>query len=90
MERMWSGMAKTASQATQHAWTMTSYLANTRFESLFYRHEAAIVVPPRSKAVPSRTPETAPRQRDRNVRSIAEHGRAAWQNASRYTKRAQA
>ena len=53
------------------------------------RHpEAAIIVPPRSTAVPSETAETAPTQRDRHLRGIAEHGRAAWQKASGYTKRA--
>ena len=30
---------------------------------------------------------TAPTQRDRHLHSIAEHGRAAWQKASGYTKR---
>jgi len=55
------------------------------------RHpKAAIIVPPRSTAVPSETAETAPTQRDRHLRSIAEHGRAAWQKASGYTKRARA
>ena len=50
------------------------------------RHpEAAIIVPPRSTAVPSETAATA--QRDRHLQSIAEHGRAAWQKASGYTKR---
>ncbi len=34
------------------------------------------------------TAETAPTQRDRHLHSIAEHGRAAWQKASGYTKRA--
>jgi len=53
------------------------------------RHpEAAIIVPPRSTAVPSGTAETAPTKRDRHLHSIAEHGRAAWQKASGYTKRA--
>jgi len=55
------------------------------------RHpDAAIIVPPRSTAVPSETAETAPTQRDRHLHSIAEHGRAAWQKASGYTKRARA
>ncbi len=55
------------------------------------RHpEAAIIVPPRSSAVPSETAETAPTQRDRHLQSIAEHGRAAWQKASGYTRRARA
>jgi len=53
------------------------------------RHPAAaIIVPPRSTAVPSETAETAPTQRDGHLHSIAEHGRAAWQKASGYTKRA--
>ena len=53
------------------------------------RHpEAVIIVPPRSTAVPSETAETAPTQRDRHLQGIAEHGRAAWQRASGYTKRA--
>jgi len=51
---------------------------------------AAIIVPPRSTAVPSATAEAAPTQRDRHLQSIAEHGRAAWQKASGYTKRARA
>ena len=53
------------------------------------RHpEAAVIVPPRSTAVPSEVAETAPTQRDRHLQGIAEHGRAAWQKASGYTKRA--
>ena len=55
------------------------------------RHPAAaIIVPPRSTAVPSGTAETAPTQRDRHLQFIAEHGRAAWQKASGYTIRARA
>ncbi len=55
------------------------------------RHpEAAIIVPPRSTAVPSETAQTEPTQRDRRLQSIAEHGRAAWQKTSGYTKRARA
>ena len=53
------------------------------------RHpNAAIILPPRSTAVPSETAATAPTQRDRHLQSIAEHGRAAWQKASGYTGRA--
>jgi hypothetical protein len=53
------------------------------------RHpEAAVIVPPRSTAVPSETAETALTQRDRHLQCIAEHGRAAWQKASGYTTRA--
>jgi len=55
------------------------------------RHpDAAIIVPPRSTAVPSEAAETAPTQRDRHLQSIAEYGRAAWQKASGYTRRARA
>ena len=55
------------------------------------RHpEAAIIVPPRSTALPSDTAETKPTQRDRHLHSIAEHGRASWQKACGYTKRARA
>ena len=55
------------------------------------RHpEAAIIVPPRSNAVPSDTAETAPTQRDRHLQHIAKYGRTAWQKASGYTKRAKA
>ena len=50
--------------------------------------EAAIIVPPRSTAVSSETAATEPTQRDRHLQSIAEYGRAAWQKASGYTKRA--
>ena len=55
------------------------------------RHpEAAVIVPPRSTAVPSDVAETAPTQRDCHLQGTAEHGRAAWQKASGYTKRARA
>src|SRR6188768_3295795 len=49
---------------------------------------AAVVVPPRTNAVPSATAETAPTQRDRHIEVIAEHGRMAWQKASGYNWRA--
>ncbi len=59
--------------------------------SIGSRHpHAAIIVPPRSTAVPSEAAETAPTQRDRHLRAIAEHGRMAWQAASGYTRRARA
>jgi hypothetical protein len=55
------------------------------------RHpEAAIIVPPRSTAVPSHAAASAPTQRDRHLQLIAEQGRRAWQRASGYTKRARA
>ena len=50
--------------------------------------DAAVVVPPRSTAVPSANAETNPTQRDRHLQHIAEHGRMAWQKSSRYNVRA--
>jgi hypothetical protein len=47
-----------------------------------------VVVPPRANAVPSETAGTAPTQRDRHLRCIAERGRMGWQRASGYGWRA--
>jgi Transposase DDE domain len=59
------------------------------YDSVAQRHpEAAVVVSPRSTAVPSDTAETAPRQRDGHVQHVAEHGRMAGQKASGCNKRA--
>jgi hypothetical protein len=53
------------------------------------RHpNAAVIVPPRSSAVPSGTAETAPTWRDQHLRTIAKCGRMAWQKASGYNWRA--
>ena len=53
------------------------------------RHpDAAVIVPPRSSAVPSATAETAPTQRDQHLRAIAERGRMGWQKVSGYNSRA--
>jgi Transposase DDE domain len=49
---------------------------------------AAVIVPPRANAVPSDTAETAPTQRDRHLRCIAERGRMGWQRVSGYNWRA--
>ena len=70
------------------------------------RHpDAAIIVPPRSAAVPSETAETIaqrspggsvreagarPTQPDRHLQHTAAHGRRAWQATSGHTKRARA
>jgi Transposase DDE domain len=55
------------------------------------RHPAAaVIVPPRSTAVPSKTAEREPTQRDRHLQLIAERGRMAWQKASGYNSRARA
>jgi transposase len=45
---------------------------------------AAVIIPPRSTAVPSNTAETAPTQRDRHLQMIQEHGRLGWQKAVNY------
>ena len=50
--------------------------------------DAAVIVPPRSSAVPSETAENAPTPRDRHLQAIAEHGRIGWQKASGYNWRA--
>src|SRR6478736_1278565 len=61
------------------------------YASVAERHpEAAIDAPPRTTAVPSRTAETAPTQRDRHLQLIAEKGRMGWQKASGYNARARA
>jgi hypothetical protein len=55
------------------------------------RHpDVAVIVPPRTTAVLSKTAETAPTQRDHHLRCRAERGRAAWQKASGYSRRAKA
>jgi Transposase DDE domain len=50
--------------------------------------DAAVIVPPRSTAVPSACAETAPTQRDQHIREIAKHGRMAWQKSRGYNLRA--
>ena len=49
--------------------------------------DAAVIVPPRSTAIPSASAATAPTQRDRHIQKI-EHGRMGWQKASGYNLRA--
>ena len=44
--------------------------------------DAAVIVPPRSTAVPSVTAETEPTQRDGHLQRIAQQGRMGWQKAS--------
>ena len=53
------------------------------------RHpDATVIVPPRITAVLSKMAETEPTQRDQHLECMAEKGRAAWQEASGYTRRA--
>src|SRR5690242_1598731 len=55
------------------------------------RHPAAaVVVPPRSTAVPSPSAETDPTQRDRHLQTIAARGRMGWQKTSGYNQGAKA
>jgi transposase len=48
---------------------------------------AAVIIPPRSTAVPSDKADTAPTQRDRHLRMIQERGRRGWQKAVNYGRR---
>jgi transposase len=48
---------------------------------------AAVIIPPRSTAVPSDTAETAPTQRDQHLQMIQERGRRGWQKAVKYGRR---
>ena len=50
--------------------------------------DTAVIVPPRSSAVPSRTAGTAPTQRDCHLQTICKHGRRRWQKTSGYHWRA--
>jgi hypothetical protein len=62
---------------------------NDVYAAVAARHpDAAVVVPPRSSAVPSEAAETAPTRRDAHLRCIAERGRMGWQTASGYNWRA--
>ena len=59
------------------------------YAAMHERHpEAAVIVPPRADAVPGATASTAPTQRDRHIRAIADNGRGAWQRNSGYNRRA--
>jgi hypothetical protein len=62
---------------------------NEVYAAVAQRHPGAdVIVPPRSSAVWSEAAETAPTQRDRHLRTIAERGRMGWQKASGYNHRA--
>jgi hypothetical protein len=66
-----------------------AYDQDAVYREVAARHpEAAVIVPPRSSAVPSATAETAPTRRDQHLRAIAERGRMGWQKASGYNWRA--
>jgi Transposase DDE domain len=68
-----------------------AYDQESVYDAVVQRHpDAAVIIPPRSSAVPSETAETAPTQRDRHLQCIAEHGHMAWQKTSGYNRRARA
>ena len=59
------------------------------YREISQRHPAAaVIVPPRSNAVPSATTEIAPTKRDRHLQLIATRGRMGWPRASGYNWRA--
>src|SRR3954453_14414523 len=68
-----------------------AYDSGDVYAAVAERHpEAAVVVPPRTSAVPSEAAATAPTQRDRHLELIAERGRRGWQKATGYNARAKA
>lgn len=59
------------------------------YDAVAARHpDAAVIVPPRSTAVLSETADTAPTQRDHDLRLITVRGRMGWQKASGYNSHA--
>jgi hypothetical protein len=55
------------------------------YDAVAERHPgAAVIIPPRSTAVPS---DTAATQRDRHLATVAKHGRLGWQRRSGYSRR---
>ena len=66
-----------------------AYDGDPTYWTVLERHpDAAVVIPPRSTAVPSDTADTEPTQRDRHIELLAEKGRMGWQAATGYGKRA--
>src|SRR3954454_11991480 len=62
----------------------TGTMSTTQLPNVIRR---PVIVPPRATAVPSNTVHTAPTQRDRHLRQIAERGRMGWQKSG-YNQRA--
>src|SRR3954462_304914 len=59
------------------------------YTEVMTRHpDAEVIVPPRANAVPSDPAQSAPTQRDRHLRCLAERGRMGWQRVSGYNWRA--
>ena len=62
-----------------------AYDGEAVYDAVAKRHpKAAVIIPPRSTAVPSETTTT---QRDRHLAEIAKHGRMGWQRRSGYNRR---
>ena len=62
-----------------------AYDGQVVYDAVTQRHpDAAVIIPPRSTAVPNDTPTS---QRDRHLQTIAEHGRINWQRSSGYGRR---
>ena len=87
--------AMTGTLLDQIADPVTSFIADGSYDQdpvsqavAKHHPDAAVIVPPRAAAVESGSAETAPTQRDRHLRMIAERGRMGWQKASGYNLRA--
>ncbi len=66
-----------------------AYDQESIYATVAQRHpDADVIIPPRSTAVPRKTVENAPTQRNWHLQSIAEHGRMGWQKRSGYTRQA--
>ena len=65
-----------------------AYDGDTVYRIIAQRNPAAaVIIPPRSTAVPSDNAEVAPTQRDRHLQMIQAHGRRGWQKAVNYGRR---
>ena len=87
---MWFTEEATAAWAAEPRATRGgTYDQDAVYAAIAERHpDAAVIVPPRTTAVPSGTVEPVPTLRDRHLQCITETGRMAWQQASGYNKRA--
>ncbi len=65
----------------------SAYDGDPVYRVIAQRDPAAVIIPPRSTAVPSDTAETAPTQRDQHLQMIQERGRRGWQKAVNYGRR---
>jgi len=62
-----------------------AYDGQVVYDAVAERHpDAAVIIPPRSTAVPS---EIATSRRDQHLQTIADHGRISWQRSSGYCRR---